>query len=149
MKISAQGVEVIKRYEGVEGKPYRCPAHLWTIGVGHVMYPAQAKLKLEDRMAIPLKPEDDRTYSKEETDGILRADLVRFEQGVNQLVTTNLTQGMFDSLVSFSFNLGLGTLQRSTLRQKLNRNQKQGRPRGCASGRSRIRWESLGSARTR
>jgi len=125
MKTTDKAIAIIKRFEGVRNKPYRCPANLWTIGVGHVMYPNQVKLPLEDRMTIPLKPEDDRTFTPEEIDAILRRDLDRFEQGVNKLVTANLTQGMFDGLVSFSFNLGLGTLQRSTLRQKINRNQTQ------------------------
>ena len=62
----------------------------------------------------------------EEVDAILRADLDRFERGVERYITVPLTQGMFDALVSFSFNVGLGTLQRSTLRQKLNRGDKEG-----------------------
>ena len=69
-------------------------------------------------MSFPLKEEDNRTFSMEEVDGILRADLARFERGVAQYVPVPLTQGQFDALVSFSFNVGLGTLQRSTLRQK-------------------------------
>jgi lysozyme len=67
-----------------------------------------------------------RKYSMEEVDGILRADLQRFERGVHTYCPVHLTQGMFDGLVSFSFNVGLGTLQRSTLRQKLLRGDKEG-----------------------
>ena len=78
------------------------------------------------RMSVPLRPEDDRVFSMDEVDGILRSDLSRFERGVGQYITVPLTQGMFDGLVSFSFNVGLGTLQRSTLRQKLNRGDKEG-----------------------
>jgi lysozyme len=62
----------------------------------------------------------------EEVDAILRADLQRFERGVHTYCPCDLTQGMFDALVSFSFNVGLGTLQRSTLRQKLLRGDKEG-----------------------
>jgi lysozyme len=90
------------------------------------MYPEQGKLKIEDRDGFPLRPEDNRQFTKEEVDGILRFDLARFERGVAQLCPVPLTQGMFDSLVSFSFNVGLGTLQRSTLRQKLLRGDKAG-----------------------
>jgi lysozyme len=126
MKVSPKAVAMIKHHEGVRQKPYQCPARLWTIGVGHVMWPEQAKLKLEDRNAFPVRQEEMRTYTMEEIDGILRADLARFEQGVGKLITTPLSQGMFDSLVSFSFNCGLGTLQRSTLRAKLNRGDKEG-----------------------
>jgi len=52
----------------------------------------------------------------------LKRDLVRFEIGVNTLCP-NLKQNQFDALVSFAFNLGLGALQRSTLRMKVNRGE--------------------------
>ena len=117
---------MIKHHEGVRFEPYRCPAKLWTVGVGHVLYPEQAKLPMDQRGSINLRIEDFRKFSPEEVDGILRADLDRFERGVERYITVPLTQGMFDALVSFSFNVGLGTLQRSTLRQKLNRGDKEG-----------------------
>lgn len=120
MNVSPRCIEVIKHHEGVRYKPYRCPAKLWTIGVGHVMYPDQAKLPMPERMAIALHPEDDRTWTREEVDAILANDLARFERGVTQYCGA-LTQGQFDAVVCFAFNLGLGTLQRSTLRQKILR----------------------------
>ena len=126
MKVSPKACEVIRHHEGVRYKPYRCPAALWTIGVGHVLYPEQAKIPMAERMNFPLRPEDNRQFTKEEVDGILRADLQRFERGVHSFCPVPLTQGMYDSLVSFSFNVGLGTLQRSTLRQKLLRGDKAG-----------------------
>ena len=117
---------MVMHHEGVRQKPYRCPARLWTIGVGHVLYPEQGKLKIDDRDGFPLRPEDDRKFTMDEVDAILAADLQRFERGVERFVSVALTQGEFDALVSFSFNVGLGTLQRSTLRAKLNRNDKDG-----------------------
>jgi lysozyme len=126
MKVSPKACEVIRHHEGVRYKPYRCPAALWTIGVGHVLYPEQAKIPMAERMNFPLRPEDNRQFTKDEVDGILRADLQRFERGVHSFCPVPLTQGMYDSLVSFSFNVGLGTLQRSTLRQKLLRGDKAG-----------------------
>jgi len=126
MNISPKAVEMVKHHEGVRFKPYRCPAKLWTIGVGHVLYPDQGKMPIDQRDSYALHPEDNRTFSTEEVDGILRSDLARFERGVAQFCPVPLTQGMFDSLVSFSFNVGLGTLQRSTLRQKLLRGDKAG-----------------------
>ena len=126
MKVSPKAVAMIKHHEGVRQKPYRCPAKLWTVGVGHVLYPEQAKLPIDQRDAFNIKIEDFRVFSMEEVDAILRADLDRFERGVERYITAPLTQGMFDALVSFSFNVGLGTLQRSTLRQKLNRGDKEG-----------------------
>jgi lysozyme len=126
MNVSPKAIGMIKHHEGVRQKPYRCPARLWTIGVGHVLYPEQGKLKIDDRDGFPLRPEDDRKFTMDEVDAILAADLQRFERGVERFVSVTLTQGEFDALVSFSFNVGLGTLQRSTLRAKLNRNDKDG-----------------------
>ena len=70
-----------------------------------------------------MEPEHNRTFSKEEVDGILSADLQRFEAGVTKLFPMVLTPGQFDALVSFAFNLGLGGVQRSTLRQKVLRGE--------------------------
>lgn len=126
MQTSLKAIELIKHHEGVRFKPYRCPALLWTACVGHVLYPEQAKIPMAERMNFPLRPEDNRVWTKDEVDAILKADLARFEKGVATYCTVPLTQGMFDALVSFSFNVGLGTLQRSTLRSKLNRGDKLG-----------------------
>jgi len=126
MQTSLKAIAVIKHHEGVRFRPYRCPARLWTCCVGHVLYPEQGRLKLDERDAFPLRPEDNRQFSMEEVNGILAADLQRFERGVEKFCPVPLTQGMFDGLVSFSFNLGLGGLQRSTLRQKLLRGDKEG-----------------------
>jgi lysozyme len=123
MKVSARCMEMIKHHEGVRFKPYRCPARLWTVGVGHVLYPDQGRLPLDQRDAFPLKAEDNRVFSGAEVDGILSADLRRFEVGVAKLFSVGLTQGQNDALVSFAFNLGLGGVQRSTLRQKVLRGE--------------------------
>ena len=121
MNVSDRAINTIKHHEGVRQKPYRCPARLWTVGVGHVLYPDQGRLKIDDRDGFALKPEDNRVFSMEEVDGILKSDLQRFERGVATYCPVELTQGQFDALVSFAFNVGLGTLQRSTLRQKVIR----------------------------
>ena len=126
MNVSPKAIAMIQHHEGIRYKPYRCPARLYTVGVGHVMYPEQGKLKIEARDGFPLRPEDNRVWTKDEVDGLLKFDLARFERGVAQFCPVPLTQGMFDGLVSFSFNVGLGTLQRSTLRQKLLRGDKTG-----------------------
>ena len=123
MKISARGIQLIKHWEGVRYRPYICSARLHTVGVGHVLYPVQGALPLDQRDAFPLELHDNRTFSKDEVDGILSFDLQRFEVGVARLFPVVLTKGQNDALVSFAFNLGLGGVQRSTLRQKVLRGE--------------------------
>jgi lysozyme len=126
VKISQKCIQQIKLDEGVKNKPYQCPAILWTVGVGHVIDPTHARVPLADRKKLPIPAGWDRVLSADEIDEILRKDLNRFEQGVLRLIKVKLTQGQFDALVSFSFNVGLGNLQNSTLRMKLNRGDYEG-----------------------
>lgn len=127
--ISAHGLEEIKRHEGVRTTPYRDVAALWTVGVGHLMYLNQVKLKQKQRATYKLLPEDDRVWSMDEVNQILKNDLLRFERGVLRLCPFLASQGQMDALVSFAFNLGLGALQRSTLRSKHNRGDYKGASR--------------------
>jgi lysozyme len=126
VKVSQKCIEQIKKDEGVRSRPYQCPALLWTVGVGHVIDPHHAKVKLADRKQLPIPAGWDRVLSAAEIDEILRKDLNRFEAGVLRLIKVKLTQGQFDALVSFSFNVGLGNLQNSTLRMKINRGDYEG-----------------------
>lgn len=120
--VSKKCIEMIKHHEGVRTKPYQCPALLWTVGVGHVIDPNHAKVKIEDRKALPIPDGWNRVLSMEEVDDILQKDLQRFVQGVLRLCpNTANKQSHLDALVSFSFNVGLGNLQRSQVRMKYNR----------------------------
>jgi lysozyme len=114
VNVSKAGIALIKHHEGVRSRPYRCPANLWTVGVGHLI--GDGKL---------LPDSYNRTFTQEEIDGLLKSDLRRFELGISKMLpNVPLRQCEFDCLVSFAFNLGLGTFQRSTLRQALLRNDK-------------------------
>jgi GH24 family phage-related lysozyme (muramidase) len=120
--ISDHALEMIKHHEGVRTRAYRCPARLWTIGVGHVIDPAHIRVPYEKRLELPLPAGWDRALTMEEVNAILFKDLERFEDGVVRLCPGVLAnQNHLDSLVSFAFNVGLGNLQRSTLRQRYNR----------------------------
>jgi lysozyme len=121
MKVSPELIKMVKHHEGVRFKPYRCPALLWTVGVGHVIDPSHIGVKFEDRKNLPIPPGWDRILTSSEVDDILAKDLARFERGVERLCPSGLTQPRFDALVSFSFNVGLGNLQRSTIRMRHNR----------------------------
>ena len=122
MQISEAGIQLIKSFEGCHNQPYKCPASLWTIGFGRVLYPDQARLKNDERANYPLKTEHNRTFSGDEIDTLLEKDLQRFEAGVLRLCPASAdNQCHLDALVSFAFNVGLGNLQSSTLRMKYNR----------------------------
>ena len=85
---------------------YLCPGGYWTIGYGHV-----------------LQNPKDYPYSltRDEALELLAKDVMIAERAMLRLITVSLTNGQFDALVSFTFNLGAGALQRSTLRRKVNR----------------------------
>ena len=120
--ISPKALKMIAHHEGVRIKPYRCPARLWTVGVGHVIDPNHARVPFEERNNLAIPEGWNRTFTMEEVNAILAKDLERFERGVLKYCpAAGSKQGWLDALVSFSFNVGLGTLQRSTLRQKHNR----------------------------
>jgi len=114
VNVSKAGILLIKHHEGVRSRPYRCPANLWTVGVGHLIGNGKS-----------LPDSWNRTFTETEIDGILKYDLRRFELGVHKMLpNVPLRQHEFDALVSFCFNLGLGCFQRSTLRQALLRGNK-------------------------
>ena len=124
MKVSPAAIQMIKHHEGVRMRPYRCPALLWTVGVGHVIDPTHAKVPFAERRDLSIPDNWDRSLTMDEVDAILAQDLARFERGVARLCPSAVNhQGRFDALVSFAFNVGLGNLQRSGLRMKHNRGE--------------------------
>lgn len=132
MKLSHAGAELMHRYEGCRNRPYLCPAHIWTIGYGHVLYQQQIRLPMvkkegesvQIRKEYPLAEGDNRVWSKEEINALFATDVASFERGVLRLIPGVAgRQGAFDALVSFAFNAGLGNLQRSQIRIKANRGE--------------------------
>ncbi len=135
MKLSPEGAALMHRYEGYRTRPYLCPAHIWTVGYGHVLYQDQIQLPMVRkegytgfiRMNYPLRPEHNRVWSKEEIERLFAVDVAAFERGVLRLVPGCVGhQGRFDALVSFAYNAGLGNLQRSQIRMKANRDDIEG-----------------------
>ena len=134
MKLSKAGADLMHRYEGCRNKPYLCPADIWTIGYGHVLYQDQIRLPVVTdkpnvvvRRKYALRQGDNRVWSKQEIEELFANDVATFERGVLRLVPGCVgRQGSFDALVSFAFNAGLGNLQRSTIRMKANRGDWEG-----------------------
>lgn len=102
--ITQEGLELVKFFEGFRDLPYPDPVGIISVGYGHVV-----------------KKGENWTHLTE-TDGedLLRRDVAIAEEGVDDLITVPLMPYQFDSIVSFAFNLGLGSLARSTLRKKVN-----------------------------
>ena len=132
MKLSPQGLKLIAYFEGVRLKPYKCSAGLWTVGIGHL---------IGDGSYLPDSYK--RVFTLEEVYALLAKDVARFERGVERYCPNRLTQSCFDALVSFSFNLGLGTLQRSSVRQKINRQDYNG------AAKSLLRYNKAGGVVSR
>jgi lysozyme len=134
MNLKPEMLKMLKHHEGVRFKPYLCPAVIWTVGVGRVLYQEQIKLPVVRkegytgiiRKEFKLRGEDNRVWTQEEVDALLDEDIVRFTRGVARLVNDRASDSQFSAMVSFAFNAGLGALQRSTIRMKHNRKDYQG-----------------------
>jgi len=126
--ITRDGLDLIKRFEGFSPEIYTCPAGYPTIGYGHLVRDWE-----RDRFTGGI--------SREEAEELLKRDVLWAERGVLRLISVPLTDGQFDALVSFTFNLGTGALQRSTLRRKVNRKEHSEVPREF------MRWVWAGGMR--
>jgi lysozyme len=100
---SKQGITLTESFEGVRLTAYQDSVGRWTIGYGHT---------------AGVQPGD--VCTQEQADEWLQEDMAWAERVVNALVTIPLSQGEFDALVDFTFNLGSGSLQHSTLLSLVN-----------------------------
>jgi lysozyme len=111
-RISPKGRELIKTFESLKLKAYKCPADKWTIGYGHTGPEVYSGLVI----------------TEDQAETLLEKDLETFEMGVEELVKVSINDDQFAALVSFSFNVGLDIdadqiaegLGDSTLLKKLN-----------------------------
>lgn len=108
--ITKDGLNLIKHFEGFESEIYLDAAGLPTIGYGHLIRKGEHKMF-------------ENGISEMAAEALLAKDVWSAEGSVLRLVKVPLTNGQFDALVSFTFNLGGGALQRSTLRRKINREE--------------------------
>lgn len=107
MRVSEQGAALIKFFEGFRANAYPDPVGIWTIGYGFTQ---------------GVKPGD--TITKEDADNRLKAELIRFENCVEQNVKVHLTQNEFDAVVSLVYNIGCGAFKMSSLLMSLNAGEK-------------------------
>jgi len=103
VKISLEGLSLIKKFEGCRLEAYYCSGGVLTIGYGHT-----GGVKETD------------VITQEEADKLLKGDVLKFEQYVEDNVIVELDQSQFDALVAWTFNLGPGNLRESTMLKKLN-----------------------------
>ena len=108
-EVPERGIALIARWEGFSERAYRCPAGVPTIGYGHVILPGER---------FPAEG-----IGEEEARDLLRRDAGAAARAVLRLIRVPLPDGRFSALVSFTFNLGAGALQRSALRRKINREE--------------------------
>lgn len=101
MKISQEGINLIKKYEGCRLTAYRCPAGVWTIGYGHTQNVSRGD-----------------TISEYQATEFLLQDLAKVESYINKM-GVQLKQRQYDALCSWMFNLGIGNFNSSTLRKRI------------------------------
>ena len=124
MQLSKAGLDLIKRSEGFRGRVYRDVAEILTIGYGH---------KLLRNESFPDGINEARAA------GLLEADVQFAERVVERLVKVPLTQGQFDALVDFCFNMGAGRLAESSLLRDLNSGRYE------AAGDQLLLWDHAGA----
>jgi lysozyme len=107
MQYSKQGIDLTKSFESCRLIAYRDIKGILTIGYGHTGPDVTEGL----------------TWSQDQADSQLVMDLTRAEHAVNTLVTVPMTQGIFDSLVDFCYNCGIGAFTGSTMLKLLNAGQ--------------------------
>jgi lysozyme len=111
MKLSENGYKLICEFEGLKLKPYLCSAKVPTIGYGNTYYPDGKKVTLLDK-----------AITKEYAFEIFKDIADKFARRVNETLKKPVTQNQFDSLVSFTYNVGTGAFSTSTLLKKVNVN---------------------------
>lgn len=104
MDIPKNSLELASYFEGFYNKPYICPAGFWTIGYGHLC----------KKEHPPITKEQGEIYLNEDLQDALRGTIKTCP------ILISVDANWFGAIVDFVFNLGVGRLQTSTLRRKIN-----------------------------
>lgn len=110
-------VELCRRFEGFRPRPYLCPAGVPTIGYGSTYYPGGRRVTLAD---APIDEAQARALLVRELLHTYAPGVLRLCPGLLPLAILNDDWGKFCAIVDFCYNLGVGRLQTSTLRRKIN-----------------------------
>jgi lysozyme len=116
LKLSDEGLALIKHFEGFKSKLYNCPAGDCSIGYGHLVHLGPIDGRAEE------KPFENG-ISEAQGSALLLRDTGIAQDAINHFVRVELTQHQFDSLVDWTFNEGSGRLQHSTLLLRVNARQ--------------------------
>jgi len=129
MKVSTTGIKLIQTFESCRLKAYQDSKNIWTIGWGNTQYENGTSVKKGD------------VLTQQRADELFSSILSRFETGVIKRLRCDFTQSMFDSLVSLTYNIGFGNLDKSTLLKKVNSN-----PNDISIRDEFMRWVNKGSS---
>ena len=121
MKVSQDCIDLVKFFEGFEAKAYLCPASVWTIGYGRTRNVREGDV-----------------VNEKQAERDLLEELEEFGEQVLNTVQVPLLQNQFDALTSWTYNLGVGNLQSSTLLKELNSRKY------IAAGKEILRWNKAG-----
>jgi GH24 family phage-related lysozyme (muramidase) len=111
MRMTREGLALIKQFEGFRGTAYKCPAGVWTIFYGHTS------------MAGPPKVTPGMKGTRAEGERILKEDLKVYEAGVRRAIKIELTPNQYSACVSLCYNIGVGAFGRSSVARFCNRRQ--------------------------
>ena len=108
MKLTDEGLTLIKRFEGFRGSAYRCPAGVWTIGYGHTTQAGPPAVTASLRL------------TEVQAHAVLAADLERFARDVRLALRRELNDQQFSALVSFAYNVGSNAFRSSSVLKAVN-----------------------------
>lgn len=109
MQIDTKGLQIIENFEGFLSCPYHDQIGKITIGIGTTYYPNGKDVTMSDPC-----------ITHDQAMEYLQSYLKPVCDKITQIVTKPINQNQFDSLCSFSYNLGIGALETSTLLKKIN-----------------------------
>ena len=128
MKLDKSGYDLIKSFEGLSLKPYKCSAGIATIGFGNTYYENNVKVQMSDAVITKQRAED-----------LLKLNADRFAVKVSNIVHKPINQNQFNALVSFAYNVGSGALASSTLLKLVNIN-----PNDAMIAKEFLKWNKAG-----